>query len=65
MTIDPYKSKEVFEKWLSSIEGKKEIEGLNEIHSKLLISIIKDLRIGINVSSKNKRVKEVLQDLII
>jgi integrase len=55
MTIDPYKSKEVFEKWLSSIEGKKEIEGLNEIHSKLLISIIKDLRIGINVSSKNKK----------
>ncbi|MBP7139416.1 MAG: tyrosine-type recombinase/integrase [Caldisericia bacterium] len=55
MTIDPYKSKEVFERWLSSIEGKKEIEGLNEIHSKLLISIIKDLRIGINVSSKNKK----------
>jgi len=55
MTIDPYKSKEVFEKWLSSIEGKKEIEGLNEVHTQLLISIIKDLRIGFNVSSKNKK----------
>ena len=55
MKIDPYKSKERFENWLNSLDGKEEIEGLNELNSKLLISFIKDLRIGINVSNSSKK----------
>jgi integrase len=55
MRKDPYKSKEVFEKWLNSIAGKEEIEGLKKINSKLLISFIKDLRLGLNVSNASKK----------
>jgi len=55
MKIDPYKSKERFESWLNSIEDKEEIDGLNSVNSKLFISFIKDLRIGINVSNSSKK----------
>jgi integrase len=54
MKKDPYKSKELFENWLISIEGKKKIDGINEVNSKLIISFIKDFRIGMNVSNKSK-----------
>lgn len=55
MVKDPYKSKEIFENWFNSIEGKDEVDGLNKANSKLLISFIKDLRIGINVSNSSKK----------
>jgi len=55
MKIDPYKHKESFENWISSISGKSQVCGLNEINSTLLIRFISDFRIGINVSSKSKK----------
>jgi len=55
MKIDPYKSKESFENWLVAIDGKKEVYGLNKSNSKLLVSFIKDMRIGINVSNGSKK----------
>ncbi len=55
MKIDPYKHKERFEKWLLSIEGKKEVNNLNETHSEIFVSFIKDFRLGLNVSNKSKK----------
>lgn len=55
MKIDPYNSKQLFENWLDLIDGKKEVDGLNESNSKLIVSFIKDFRIGINVSNSSKK----------
>ncbi|MCH7850601.1 MAG: hypothetical protein IH845_03085 [Nanoarchaeota archaeon] len=40
MKIDPYKHEEQFERWLNSINGKKRVDGLNEINSTLLSLVI-------------------------
>lgn len=53
MKRDPYNSKQNYERWIKSIEGKKAISGLSEINSQLLISFIKDFRIGINIPNKS------------
>jgi|TARA_B100001079_G_C16370095_1_gene496977 hypothetical protein len=54
MRIDPYNSKKLFENWITSIDGKKEVDGLNECNSTLMISFIKDMKIGRNISNSFK-----------
>jgi len=55
MKKDPYNNKETFEKWLNSIEKDQGIDGLNEKNSSLIISFIKDFRLGLNVSKQSKK----------
>lgn len=55
MKKDPYNNKGTFEKWLSSIEKEQSIDGLNEKNSSLIISFIKDFRLGLNVSKQSKK----------
>ncbi len=52
---DPYHSKQLFENWLRKVERKKEIEGINVLHSKLTINYIKDMALGINISKSSKK----------
>ena len=55
MKKDLYNHKEIFNKWLEEVEQNPHIEGLNNKHSKLVISLIKDFRLGMNVSSKSPK----------
>tara|TARA_Y100000034_G_scaffold41320_2_gene50856 strand:+ start:15533 stop:15823 length:291 start_codon:yes stop_codon:yes gene_type:complete len=55
MRIDPYNSKQLFENWIALIDSKKEIDGLNEGNSTLMVSLIKDMKIGRNVSNASKK----------
>ncbi|MGB3479900.1 MAG: site-specific integrase [bacterium] len=51
---DIYHHKEQFEKWIKKVE-KQKIKDLTKINSDLLISWIKDFRIGINISNQSKK----------
>jgi len=55
MKRDPYKHKERFENWISSVEKCKRINGMNECNSKLFLSYIRDLSVGLNVSRSSKK----------
>ncbi len=55
MKRDPYKHKERFEKWITSIDKCKNIDGMSDINSKLFLSFIQDLRVGLNVSKSSKK----------
>jgi len=55
MKRDPYKHKERFEKWIVSVEKCKSVYGMGEINTKLFLSFIQDLRVGLNVSKSSKK----------
>lgn len=55
MRIDPYNNKKLFENWLNSIEKEKKIGELTEKNSELIVSFIKDFRIGMNVSIQSRK----------
>jgi len=55
MKRDPYKHKERFENWIESVEKCKEVDGMNEINSKLFLLFIQDSRLGLNVSKGSKK----------
>ncbi len=63
MKIDPYRRKESFEKWLGAIESGNKIEGLSEKNQALLISFLKDMRLGLNVAGASKRGERSFQRL--
>lgn len=52
MKIDPYKHKERYLKWRE--DGSK-IEGLSKQNSELLVKYIRDMEVGLNVASSNKK----------
>lgn len=55
MKKDPYNNKRNFEAWISRTDGKKNVEGLNENNSRLLLNFLKDFKIGLNVSVHSKK----------
>lgn len=55
MKKDIYNHKRLFEKWLMSIEKGQRIDELSEENSNLIISFIKDFKIGLNVSNKSRK----------
>ena len=55
MKKDPYNHKKRFENWIVTVAMVKKIDGLNEIHSKLLLSFINDFKVGLNVSTRSKK----------
>ncbi len=52
---DPYHSKERFESWLEKISETNKIDGINAIHSKLIINYVKDMSLGLNISKVSKK----------
>ncbi len=50
-----YNNEQRFSNWFNKAEKNGKIKGTNPKHSQLIISIIKDFRIGINVSPKSKK----------
>jgi integrase len=50
---DPHKNKEKWIKWKE--RNKNGIKGISEYNSKILLQYIKDMELGINVSTTNKR----------
>ncbi len=55
MKKDIYNHKRLFQNWLDSIEKNKKIEGLTDNNSNLIISFIKDFKIGMNVSKQSRK----------
>lgn len=49
MKIDPYKHKERYLKWKESVE--KGIPGLNKENSEIILKYLKDMEIGVNIST--------------
>jgi integrase len=52
---DPYHSKELFESWLEKVSKTNKIEGINTVHSKLIIDYVKDMSLGLNISKVSKK----------
>ena len=55
MRKEIYNHQENFINWMEKIDETQRIEGLNKEHSFLVISLIKDFKIGINVSIASKK----------
>ncbi|MFH1209627.1 MAG: tyrosine-type recombinase/integrase [archaeon] len=53
MKIDPYKNKERYSKWKEST--KLEIKGLSKTNSKIIMSYLNDMEMGLNVAKDSKK----------
>jgi len=55
MKKDPYNHRKLFESWLECVDKGKRIEGLSDKNSGIVISFIKDFKIGMNVSNRSRK----------
>lgn len=55
MKKDPYNQRQLFENWLDGVDKGGKIEGLSDKNSGLIISFIKDFKIGMNVSIQSRK----------
>ena len=54
MKKDPYKHKERWERWISDVNSNG-IKGLSKFHSNLILTFLKDMVMGINISKSSKK----------